>query len=350
MKRFNTFGEYMFDLLFGPLKKGKQAVNQFYIFFKVVGHIFDGMKEDVFRVRDEGNVASASPVMLPVHGQDRDMPRLRGETDEAYRTRLSMKGLIAQWGGTRKGILYALTALGYEKSYIEPVSLHDPEHWAEFIIFLGGKYPSGVDDISIIDTEVRKVKEGSSKPFYGVIEYTILQYMADSKTGFYRVPTCGKYRCGQYPHRNNNVGYLMSSRATLFLAYTEGRFPYHLSGTMRAQTPPYVKADITKGRLIGGITELRTAYHEGTFPYIRSGLERLSEGVDNGLKITSDLNLLPELKGGFTEYSRSGQGRLSEGENNGVGAASGIEPVQGFVSGFASYTRSGQRRAGQRKE
>ena len=51
------------------------------------------------------------------------MPRLVGEDAEAYRTRLSMKGLISEWGGTRQGVLYALTALGYDQSHIEPFSL-----------------------------------------------------------------------------------------------------------------------------------------------------------------------------------------------------------------------------------
>ena len=46
------------------------------------------------------------------------------------------------------------------------MALHDPERWAEFIIILGGKYPSGVNDIAVIDGEVMKVKEASSKPFY----------------------------------------------------------------------------------------------------------------------------------------------------------------------------------------
>ena len=50
MKRFDTFGEYMFDLLFAPLKRGKRAANQFFIFFKVIGRIFDGMKKDAFRI------------------------------------------------------------------------------------------------------------------------------------------------------------------------------------------------------------------------------------------------------------------------------------------------------------
>ncbi len=129
MKRFDTFGEYMFDLLFAPLKRGKRTANQLFIFFKVVGRVFDGMKKDAFRVRDEANVATASPVMLPVHGQDRDMPRLEGEDIESYRTRLSMKGVISEAGGIKSGILYALASLGYEQSTIEPFSYQDPERW-----------------------------------------------------------------------------------------------------------------------------------------------------------------------------------------------------------------------------
>ena len=112
MKRYDNFGDYMFDLLFAPLKKGKEAANQFRIFFRVIGKDFDDVKKAFFRVRDEANVVSASPVMLPVHGQDRDMPRLEGEDIEAYRTRLSMKGLISEWGGTRQRPLRADKAEG----------------------------------------------------------------------------------------------------------------------------------------------------------------------------------------------------------------------------------------------
>ena len=122
MKQYDHFGEYMFDLLFAPLKKGKRAVNQFFIFFKVIGRVFDGLKEDALRVRDETNIATASPVMLPVHGQDRNMPRLAGESVEGYRTRLAMKGIIAEKGGLKDGILYALAALGYEQSTIDLIS------------------------------------------------------------------------------------------------------------------------------------------------------------------------------------------------------------------------------------
>lgn len=163
MKQYDHFGEYMFDLLFGPLKKGRRAVNQFFIFFKVIGRVFDGLKEDALRVRDETNIATASPVMLPVHGQDRNMPRLAGESVEGYRTRLAMKGIIAEKAGTKEGIRYALAALGYEESAIEPVAFQDPERWAEFIVNLGVGNENAVTSIPEICNEIHIVKEGSSK-------------------------------------------------------------------------------------------------------------------------------------------------------------------------------------------
>lgn len=168
MKRFDVFGEYMFDLLFGPLKRGRRAVNQFRVFFRVMGREFDELKELFFRVRAESNVASASEVMLPVHGQDRDMPRLDEETCEGYRTRLSMKGIISTWAGTIKGIRYVLAAFGYEDGRVEPFYSHDPDRWAEFIIHLGKGNENAVRNLRVIYNEVLRVKEASSKLAYFV--------------------------------------------------------------------------------------------------------------------------------------------------------------------------------------
>lgn len=200
MKQFDTFSEYMFDLLFAPLKKGRKTANQLRIFFKVMGREFDDLKAAIFRVRNEANVASCSEVMLPVHGQDRDMPRLEGEDAEAYRTRLSMKGIISQWSGTRRGVLYALTALGYDRSRIELFAEQDAERWAEFIIFLNSSKPSGVTNLSVIDAQVRKVKEGSSKPAYGMETIGGLIIRSQLQTGFSRYPRCGEIVCGVWPH------------------------------------------------------------------------------------------------------------------------------------------------------
>ena len=163
MKQYDRFGEYMFDLLFGPLKKGKRAINQFYIFFKVIGRVFDGLKKDALRVRDETNIATASPIMLPVHGQDRNMPRLAGESIEGYRTRLAMKGIIAEKAGIKEGMCYALAALGYEQSTIKSFAYQDPERWAEFTVDLGPGNPNAVRDVLKICNELEAVKEASSK-------------------------------------------------------------------------------------------------------------------------------------------------------------------------------------------
>lgn len=171
MKQYDHFGEYMFDLLFAPLKKGKRAVNQFFIFFKVIGRVFDGLKEDALRVRDETNIATASPVMLPVHGQDRNMPRLAGESVEGYRTRLAMKGIIAHWAGTVKGIQYAMAALGYEHSTIEPAYRHDPARWAEFVVQLGPGNSEAVQELRTVYGEIQKVKEGSSRLAYFTVQH-----------------------------------------------------------------------------------------------------------------------------------------------------------------------------------
>ena len=314
MKPFDTFGEYMFDLLFAPLKKGKQSVNQFFIFFKVVGRIFDGMKEDVFRVRDEANVASASPVMLPVHGQDRNMSRLEGEDIENYRTRLSMKGIISEWGGTRQGVLYALSALGYEHSYIEPVSIHDPEKWAEFIIFLGGKYPSGVNDIEIINAEVMKVKDGGSMPSYGIAERNVVEIREQSRVGLYDFPICGRWKCGQHPGRNNNAGYLLMSHPGLCIAYHVGCGQYILCGTTRAQEPPYTIGGIVGGHADESAAELHMGYLEGCFPFALSGPERLAQGTDNGRAGTSGIQTAQSFRSGLTTYPRSGQHRSGQKE------------------------------------
>lgn len=114
-------------------------------------------------MRGETNIATASSIMLPVHGQDRNMPRLAGESVEAYRTRLAMKGVISEWGGTRQGILYSLAALGYEQARVESVGPQGPERWAEFVVDLRVGHAEAVRDVRQIYDEIQSVKEGSSR-------------------------------------------------------------------------------------------------------------------------------------------------------------------------------------------
>lgn len=196
---FEKFGDYMFYLLNAPLKKGRKKSNQLYIFMKVIGKLFDDTKKDIFRVRDESMVISASPVMLPVHGQDRQMSRLKNEDIEAYRTRLSMKAIIAEKAGSEEGILLALAALGYEQSYIEPMWKQDVELWAEYIIFLRGKNLSGVNNLNIIDSEVMKVKQASGLPHYGAGSGNRIEIKSVLSSSLFEYPLCNTIICGTYP-------------------------------------------------------------------------------------------------------------------------------------------------------
>ena len=57
---FDNYADYMYSLLTAPLKQVKKASNQFYLFFKVVGALYDQTVQDIQRVREESMVATAS--------------------------------------------------------------------------------------------------------------------------------------------------------------------------------------------------------------------------------------------------------------------------------------------------
>lgn len=112
-------------------------------------------------------VATASSSMLEVHGRDRDMVRLTGESTEGFRRRLEMKAIISEKAGSREGILLAMSALGYNRSELVPMFGEDPERWAEFIIYLDGDDTS-ISDLNILYEELLLVKQISSKLAYFV--------------------------------------------------------------------------------------------------------------------------------------------------------------------------------------
>lgn len=158
---FDRFGDYMFFLLHAPLRKLKQGRNQLKIIFSVVGELFDGMKEDVFRLRDQKMISLAEPIMLEVIGQDRDMYRIQGESIEQYRRRLQMKAIIAEMAGTAEGLKLALEMLGYPDCAIEPLYLTDRARWAEIYIDVPVRHDI---NYGAILTETLKVKPARTLP------------------------------------------------------------------------------------------------------------------------------------------------------------------------------------------
>lgn len=165
---FDKFQDYMYYLLYGPLKRVTKLKNQFYLLFKVMGKVFDQTKQDIFRVREESMIISASERLLDEHGRDRGMQKLKGESVESFRTRLSMKNIIAEKAGTNEGILIALKSLGYKHVNIAPTYkyMNDSERWAEFHVLIPEDdidLNKQFDNTKII---VKSVKPASALPNY----------------------------------------------------------------------------------------------------------------------------------------------------------------------------------------
>ena len=224
------------ELLPHLMQKGQRLVSHELHFYGI------GESELEYKLHDL-MAESTNPTIAPYAGTGEVKLRVtaslpEGEDAEAYRTRLSMKGIISQWSGTRRGVLYALTALGYDRSRIELFAEQDAERWAEFIIFLNSSKPSGVTNLSVIDAQVRKVKEGSSKPAYGMETIGGLIIRSQLQTGFSRYPRCGEIVCGVWPHIVSE-GHLVASTVMAQGGASGGGNPFPRAGTFAASEEFY---------------------------------------------------------------------------------------------------------------
>ncbi len=163
MSRFEKYCDYMYYLLHAPFKKITKEINQWYLLFKVLGKYFDKIKEYFFIVREASLIISAPEDFLILLGNDRNMFRLKGETIENFRLRLLMKMEIAKQAGSIPGILLAASSLGYDESTLVPLYLTDETRWAEFNLYLSGSYLSSINELNVINEEINKVKQASSK-------------------------------------------------------------------------------------------------------------------------------------------------------------------------------------------
>lgn len=152
---FERFGDYMFSLLTASLRQVKKAANQFYIFFSTVGGLFDDCKQKIFALREASMVVSAPDALLSLHGEERGLARLRGETLDNYRLRLELHGQVSEAAGTNEGIRYLAKSFGYDNVEITPDP--DPSRWAEAtVLFIGGRVV--LDDREILLQELGRIK------------------------------------------------------------------------------------------------------------------------------------------------------------------------------------------------
>ena len=156
-----TFPEYLYFLLPAALKKVGKKLNQYWILCTVLGKRLAKLKDTILDVREMSMIVSCPQELLPVIGQERRMPRLKGEGIELYRRRLLRKYEIAKTAGTNPGIIAAIKALGYTNVYIEPLYKTDTDRWAEAIAWISGG-SIVIDDREIIQQEINEVKPASA--------------------------------------------------------------------------------------------------------------------------------------------------------------------------------------------
>ncbi|QUO43465.1 hypothetical protein KDJ56_11190 [Brevibacillus composti] len=87
----------------------------------VIGKMLDDAKLAIFRVRELKYILTSEGRALDLHGIDRKMPRLAGESDESYRKRLLAAYDLYREGGTEPGMKRVLESLGYPNAEIYPL-------------------------------------------------------------------------------------------------------------------------------------------------------------------------------------------------------------------------------------
>ncbi|WP_051967850.1 hypothetical protein [Brevibacillus thermoruber] len=116
-----SFGNYFYEMAHRIFKlQETDEENDIFYFAHALGKYFDKLKADVFKIRREALIATASEKALALHGRDRNMPRYRGESVEEYRNRLLAAVPLHQEIGTEPGMKRALALIGYPGAIVFP--------------------------------------------------------------------------------------------------------------------------------------------------------------------------------------------------------------------------------------
>lgn len=192
------FVDYLWFLAHGVLKRTKKDDNDVYKLFDAAGNILDAAKTNIFLIRRQGLIATATGKALDYHGRGRQLPRYAGETDDQYRKRLLSKREISEKAGTVEGIILALKSMGFDRAEIEPLYLEDTERWAEFYIYLDQDLLTQYGNLETVERVVRDVKQASSLHNYIFTYYKDMRIRCADQWGLSDLTRfrCGLNKCG----------------------------------------------------------------------------------------------------------------------------------------------------------
>jgi len=202
------------------------------------GKLLDDAKLIAFRVRELKFIATAEGAALDLHGIDRKMPRLAGETDASYRRRLLAAYDLYREGGTKAGMKRVLESLGYLEAEVYPLyrekyKFHfhdgtlrmDGEHnmkakddsahveylakWSQFIIYLN----ASDDALMQRDRERLLYMINKAKPIESKLYAFLFSFAA--RTAFYLRHTGYSLIRSPAYLLNRPGGYLMNGRRVM---------------------------------------------------------------------------------------------------------------------------------------
>lgn len=193
-----NFHEFMWKLAHEPFRKSKNQNNDISKLLHAFGEVLEDLKDNVFLIRRQGLLMTASEKALDAHGGKR-FPRYAGESDEQYRNRLLARKELARKAGTVEGMLLTLQSLGYADAEIHPFYVFDPERWAEFYILLNKDTLNQLNNFDIVLSEIMRVKTASSYPIYAFAYYKSIEIITRSMIGtsYLNMLVCGVNKCGQ---------------------------------------------------------------------------------------------------------------------------------------------------------
>ncbi|MEG2001200.1 MAG: serine/arginine repetitive matrix protein 2, partial [Evtepia sp.] len=116
--------------------------------------------------------------------------------------------------------------------------------------------------------EVRKVKEGSSKPSYGAEDGGIIEITSEVQTRFSRYPRCGEIVCGIWPHVTN-IGYLVTSTVKISGGADSGLVEFPKVGTIATSEKFFRSCDFIMYEGIASDIVARSQNSSGSKVYTR---------------------------------------------------------------------------------
>lgn len=152
-----TTAKYMLWLLVTWLKTKVPKDSTIGIILNVVGEELDLSKQAILDMRREALIATASGDNLDQFGQERDLARILGESDEEYRTRLLSAYIVKKRGGTIPGMIEGVAILGITAT-VNELYKTDTARWAEFeLIITGG-------DLEVLNQSIFYIIVNNLKP------------------------------------------------------------------------------------------------------------------------------------------------------------------------------------------